>query len=222
MDLQKENTRQYSKKEIVDYYSTYSLRPDEKHFNFEGDVLIIGCGAGRTVIPLAENLQNNITAIDISPEMIKRCKEGLKKRNLKANVFVADASELQLDRKFDYIWFPFHSIDSIFPIKNRKKALKITRGMLKNGGQIVYNTHNRFFYKYFLKYLSSLTKPFIKDIVPHGYVYSYYANPFGEEGKRIWRNSINPKFPKWKKILSSILPIIFNKSVYIVIKNATK
>ena len=214
--IQEENTNYYSTPDTVKHYSaSYELRPDERWIVdnvFRGnDILVVGCGTGRTVLPL-DKMGYAVTGIDISLPMIEEARQNF----VQNSVFVyGDATDMNYDQKFDTVFFPFHSLDYM---EQRKEVLVRAKAALKPGGVLIYNTHNRFFLKRFFRYLVSPIKPYVKDIVPHGYVLSYYSNPYKEGGTRIWRNSINYKIPKWKRFIFSICPPLFNKSCYIIIK----
>ena len=215
--IQSKNTDYYSIPETVEHYSSYELRSDERwivEHRFRGrNVLVVGCGAGRTVLPLLEK-GYFVTGIDISGPMIEKARNTVV--NPRVIFMKCDATSMNFNQEFDTVFFPFHSIDYM---ERRKDALEQARKALKLGGVLIYNTHNRFFFKYFFRYIASRFKPYVKEIVPYGYVWSYYANPYKEVGERIWRNSIQSKLPSWKKTLSSLCLPLFNKSCYIIWMN---
>ncbi|WDV46542.1 class I SAM-dependent methyltransferase [Clostridiaceae bacterium M8S5] len=84
--------------EVHDWIEYYGI---SKYSN----ICEIGCGEGRDAISLAEK-GFNITAVDISKEAIKKCKELSREKSIEVNWIVSDAIDLQKDvnMKFDYIY----------------------------------------------------------------------------------------------------------------------
>lgn len=229
------NVDAYANQEAVDHYEKkLKLRSDEEWiaahiFTKKGaSVLILGCGAGRTVIPLAQK-GFRVTALDIVPEMIQACRQNLARHSLSATLLIGDSSNLPASfiNSFDYIFAPFHSIDYIAPYEHRYKAIEHAKQALKPSGVFVFNTHNRFFFRYFKRFRQSPMKPYVIDTVPHapGYVVSFYAHPYAElqsitntflSTQMIWRGAIETKFPFLKKIIRRAVPLFFEKSIYYI------
>ena len=100
------------------------------------DVLDIGCGTGVLFPYYLERQVNSITAVDLSPEMVKIARNKFPQ----ANVICSDAEEITFDDKFDcviiYNAFP-HFPNPARLIENLLKALKsggrftIAHGMSK-------------------------------------------------------------------------------------------
>lgn len=234
-EIQKINLEAYANPAAVDHYEKkLKLRSDEEWIAThvftkpKASILILGCGAGRTVIPLAQK-GFQITALDIVPEMVAACRKNLENYSLSATVVVGDSSNLSpsFSKSFDYVFAPFHSFDYIAPIEHRYQAIAAAREALKPNGVFVFNTHNRCFFRYFQKFRHSPLKPYVKDAVPHapGYVISFYASPYRElknilnifpETQFIWRGGIETKFPLLKKIIRRAAPLFFEKSIYYI------
>lgn len=121
-----------------------------KYFNKQGKVLDLGCGTGRTTIPLF--LKGfDVIGVDIVPEMIKNAKQIAEKKNLKIDYRVGDATQLEFeDNFFDFILFSNQGWTQIPDKKERLKALKEMRRVLKPDGICVFTAHPRvLFSKYF-------------------------------------------------------------------------
>jgi ubiquinone/menaquinone biosynthesis C-methylase UbiE len=100
-------------------------------------VLDIGCGGGRTTVPL-HNMGFDVVGIDISENLIKI----LKKRFPKVKAQVADAMKLPFkSNSFDIAIFSHNSLDCLYPYEKRDKCLKEINRVLKNNGFFLYSTH---------------------------------------------------------------------------------
>ena len=69
--------------------------------NPEMKILDVGCGTGRHAINLATKGYKNITAIDLSPSMIRAANETAKGKNVQVDFRLCDAQELPFENEFD-------------------------------------------------------------------------------------------------------------------------
>jgi ubiquinone/menaquinone biosynthesis C-methylase UbiE len=102
----------------------------------------IGCGTGGQTMLLAQNAPGKITAIDISPEYIKKLNKKAEKLNLQNKVkgIVESMDKLPFqEEEFDVIW----SEGAIYNI-GFERGLKEWRKFLKKGGYIAV-TENTWF-----------------------------------------------------------------------------
>ena len=65
----------------------------------EGPTLELACGTGRILIPLAEQ-GIEMTGIDVSEDMLERCRQKCAEKNLKANLHIQAMQELDLEERF--------------------------------------------------------------------------------------------------------------------------
>jgi SAM-dependent methyltransferase len=125
-------------------YRTYGLTPREsalieRFFPRRDAVLIdIGCGYGRTTVPLHERGFEPI-GLDVTSRMI----EDARLTHPALRWLLASATDLPFrDASVDYALFSANGIDCISPVERRERALAEIHRVLRPGGCLIYSAHN--------------------------------------------------------------------------------
>jgi ubiquinone/menaquinone biosynthesis C-methylase UbiE len=137
-----------TKESIKRYTLEYRLWDSEIRFIFKAvqnlraelseiKILDLGCGAGRTTIPLHE-MGFDVIGLDISKNLI----EELNKKNPKINCLVGDAKNLNFPKEtFDIVIFSHNSLDCLETIEERETVLKEVNKVLKKKGYFIFSSH---------------------------------------------------------------------------------
>lgn len=157
-DIQKQVIEEFGGKNAQRFYiqkAKEGLWISENHFikkyfiKKNAKILDIGCGTGRTTIPLS-NMGFKIMAIDLVPAMIKNAKKIAKEINLRIDYRAGDATSLEFDENsFDYAFFSNQGWAQIPGSENRLKALEEAYRVLKKGGIFIFTAHPRVFHRQF-------------------------------------------------------------------------
>lgn len=197
-------------KEAEKYYKDDYWREEEESLSnkyFKGKLLVLGCGAGRTLLPLYEK-GLDITAIDIISEMVELARKKCKGRKIK--IYQMDATDLRFkDNSFDCVFFPFHGLSYIYP--DIEECLKMVSRVLKPSGVAIFNTHN----KWYIKTLTHRGKWIEANKLLHYHTTLRDWVKFKKYFKKVkikQRISMETA-TNWKDICYKLLPM-FNKSTY--------
>jgi len=110
---------------------------------YKGNILELMCGTGRVSLPLIKD-GVNLTCIDYSQEMLNIFAKKTMGKNIP--LINQDICELNIDKKFDFIFIPFNSISEITDRGKRERAIKrITEHLVDNGDFLItlYNPEYR-------------------------------------------------------------------------------
>jgi ubiquinone/menaquinone biosynthesis C-methylase UbiE len=108
-------------------------------------VLDVGCGTGRTTIPLYEE-GYEVVGVDITPAMIDTARSIASQQGLAINYEVGDATHLPYpNESFDNALFSFNGWAQIPGRVNRAAALSEIHRVLRPSGHYIFTTHTRTF-----------------------------------------------------------------------------
>jgi ubiquinone/menaquinone biosynthesis C-methylase UbiE len=158
----------------------------DAYFGGSGRVLDIGCGTGRTTLPLV--LRGlDATGIDVSSEMI----EFAKKKHPAIDYRVMNACHLDFDDEtFEYAFFSFNGLDCIYPKTKRLLCLCEVHRVLKKDGIFAFTSHNALclpFNRILLGIIKlnlfnqRLFTSYRLELSPTGPLLLYYGIPFVEK-----------------------------------------
>jgi len=119
-------------------FEEYHLSLAAKHG--EGGVLDIACGTGVLTIPLLQ-AGYDVSALDLSAQMIEVTREKLYKENLQAELLVANMTDFAIDRKFSLAIIARSGFLYLLTTKEQQQTLSNIREHLTDGGVLTLNTY---------------------------------------------------------------------------------
>jgi len=136
----------YSRSWVVRKYSLIGLWPSEVHltrkFFAPGSRLLdIGCGAGRTSIPLAQ-AGHEIVAVDLATPMVAQTHALAEFAGCRVRGVAADAAILPFPANtFDGVLFSYNGIELVPREAGKRAVLSEVFRTLRPGGHFIFTTH---------------------------------------------------------------------------------
>lgn len=114
-----------------------------RHFETGSSILDLGCGTGRTTMPLTE-MGYRVIGVDLSRRMIENARLLAAERGLEIDYEVGDATDLRFESEtWDHALFSNQGWTQIPGESRRLRALREVYRVLKPGGRYVFTAHPR-------------------------------------------------------------------------------
>ncbi|MHB0874464.1 MAG: class I SAM-dependent methyltransferase [Anaerolineae bacterium] len=111
----------------------------------QGQVLEIGCGTGRVLIPTART-GKEITGLDLSSRMIDVCQRSLAAEpdevQQRVQLVQADMRDFELGRQFGLITMPFRPFQHMITVEDQLACLAAVRHHLRADGAFILDVFN--------------------------------------------------------------------------------
>jgi SAM-dependent methyltransferase len=110
-----------------------------------GPILELGCGTGRVLLPLAR-AGFEITGLDLSPQMLERCRAKLEAEppevRERVRLLAADMTSFDAGRRFAAILSPFAGFQQLLTVEQQLACLDHCRSHLLPHGRLVLDVPN--------------------------------------------------------------------------------
>jgi SAM-dependent methyltransferase len=135
---------------LYDFVPVYASRSDVAFYVEEarasgGEVLEIGCGTGRVLIPTAR-AGVGIDGLDESSDMVARCEANLDREpaevRARVHLYRADARDFELGKQFDLVTAPFRVMQHQITIDDQLRFLAAVKRHLRPSGRFVFDVFN--------------------------------------------------------------------------------
>jgi len=118
----------------------------EKFFDKPGNLIDLGCGTGRLLLPFAQR-GFWVLGVDLSEPMLgiaeaRACEQQVAIHRVKANLVELDAIR---DQSFDYAACLFSTLGMVAGADERRRMVAHVHRLLRPGGRLVLHVHNKWF-----------------------------------------------------------------------------
>ncbi|GET31381.1 hypothetical protein PbJCM13498_02440 [Prolixibacter bellariivorans] len=122
----------------VDFDIPFFLKETE---GFGKEILELMCGTGRVSIPLLKS-GRKMTCVDYSKGMLNSFNKKINNEGYSVDLVEMDVTNLKLNKKFELIILPFHSLSEILTTEKQQEALKCISDHLETGGTFILTLQN--------------------------------------------------------------------------------
>ena len=164
------------------------------HHHEARDVLELACGTGTMALSMEELGYYNITATDLSPEMIEKAKKKADEADSDVQFQTLDFLNIDLDKKFDAVFMVFDSLNYLHSNSDIATLHEQVHHILNPGGIFIYDFTTPRNSKKAIRYLNDE-----QDTV--GDAYTYHRSSQYDSSSRIHTNTFDIK--KLKKSAGS-------------------
>lgn len=136
--------------ELYDHVVPYRERRDVAFYaglakEAGGEVLELGCGTGRVLVPLAAS-GTRITGLDLSPEMLAVCRKRIEQQGpevaARTELVTGDMSAFDLGRSFTLVTIPFRAFQHLLTVPEQLACLAAVKRHLVPGGRLALDLFN--------------------------------------------------------------------------------
>jgi SAM-dependent methyltransferase len=110
-----------------------------------GRTLELGCGTGRVLIPTA-TAGCTITGLDISPYMLRKCREKLRKQpeavRKRVKLIQGNMTDFNTGEKYSLVTIPFRPFQHLVRVEEQQACLRCIRQHLTERGQVIIDIFN--------------------------------------------------------------------------------
>ena len=140
---------------VADFYDAMYTNPARRDIDFfvdyariaGGKTLELGCGTGRVLIPTAL-AGCEITGLDLSPYMLKKCREKINRlpREVRKNVLTiqGNMTNFSTGEQYDLVTIPFRPFQHLVAVEEQKACLNSISKHLSNKGKLVFDVYHPF------------------------------------------------------------------------------
>lgn len=132
---------------VADIYDIYNQSDYDIDFylkryrDFKGNAIELMAGTGRLAIPLLKSGMR-LDCLDISPHLLAKLNEKVKKYNVDTQIFNADIRELTLAKAYDLIIIGFNSLSEIIDEHDLESIFRALYNHLSIHGEFVFSLYN--------------------------------------------------------------------------------
>lgn len=132
-------------------YANYNRKDIEFYINYSkkarGKTLELGCGTGRILIPTAIS-GCEITGLDVSPFMLKKCQEKLVKQPKtvqdRVKLIQGNMTDFETEEMYSLVTTPFRSFQHLISIEEQKACLQCANKHLLPNGLLILDLFHTF------------------------------------------------------------------------------